>query len=372
MPRLSFTTNSEGTKALPFQCSLFFAPIAAALIFTAGMLWHVGELMSPDAVVKMQQRSRIIYLPQFQEWPRFSPGYLLQAVSRRRPEILVFGSSRVKGVGSAFFREPPVVFNAGLPATTVSVGTWRHFLESLPPDYSPRYVLIDLDPWWFRQAAIVQDSSALGQPYSSMDIIDFAWRRGFWWSVDQLRSRAVIDPGYLGVQAIARHQGVQPDGSFFLPKNFVPPKMDAGARAGAWPWMHDSETLSSSAVHELNRFLSFCERRGIRVVGFMSSFRPEYYAAVQQEPGLRYMRSLKPTLAPLFEQVHGAFFDYLDPASTGCPELGFVDPLHESEVCTVRMLFNMAERNEAVASLVDFGKLKVMLQNRKSDWQLDF
>jgi hypothetical protein len=244
----------------------------------------------------------------------------------------------------------------------------------------PRYILLDFDPWWFRQGATVEASSGLEEPYSSREIVDFAWRRGFWWSLEQLSSRSVAGGGFLGAQAITQHQGVRPDGSFFLPAGFRPKKegavlreeLEQRVRDGIWPWVHDSENLSISAVHELRRFLDFCEARGIRVVGFMSVFRPEYYSAVQQERGLRYIWKVKPALEPVFEQAHSSFLDYLDPSSIGCPEQEFVDPLHESEVCAIRMLIKMAEQSEVVASVVDAGKLKAMLRNRTSDWQLGF
>lgn len=379
MPKRSSITNSEGAKTLAWRCCIFFIPILAGLAFTVGTLGRAGELMSPDEVAKTQLRSQVVYLPQFQEWPRFFPRYLFRAITLRRPKILVFGSSRVKAIRSTFFREPAAALNAGIPVTTVSVGTWRNLLESLPPDYAPRVILMDLDPWWFREGASIAPGVEFQRTYSSMEILDFAWRRGFWWSVDQFRSPSERDGRYLGVQAIDTHEGVRPDGSFFLPPSFHPARESSdfqrellrGIHAGKWPWVHDSPKVSSVALNELKRFLDYCRIRGIRVVGFISSLRPDYYAAVEQEPHLGYLRNVHAALESVFERTDHAIFDYLDPSGSGCPEQSFTDYLHESDVCSVRTLIKMAEQNEVAASAVDQGALRTMLQNRKSEWQLN-
>lgn len=46
--------------------------------------------------------------------------------------------------------------------------------------------------------------------------------------------------------------------------------------------------------------------------------------------------------------------------------------MHESEVCTVRLLTAMAKGSETVASLVDTQELQTLLDHRRSEWELDF
>jgi hypothetical protein len=333
-----------------------------------------GELATPDEAFEIQQRTKALYFPSFHSWPLFFARYHLVGALKRRPRVLVFGSSRVKTLRSDFFREPERQFNAGIPGTDNAVGSWRRFLLALPPDGLPSTIFINLDPWRFGAATVVQPEPDFLRRYSRLEILDFAWRKGFWWSVDQVRTRPAPVPGFLGVEAQRERSGLRPDGSLFKPRRAPDESLEDVQRnldAGQAPFFQGEPRLSQPALDELKRFLDLCAEHRIKVIGYVSSLKPAYYAAMKSDPRFAYSWLVAPALAPLFEQTHHELFDFLDPAKLGCDDGQFLDSMHESEVCTVRLLLAMAKESETVASLVDARELQTLLDHRRSAWELD-
>ncbi len=371
--KASSTTSSDGAR-FAARCALFFAPLVGLLALTVVMLHRVGELYTPDQIVPIQARTGALYLPEFHDWSLFFPRYFLVGARAHLPEVMVLGSSRVKTVRSVFFRAPEREFNAGIPATN-TVGTWRAFLGALPQDRLPRVILLDINPWWFRSATRVQPARDFMAGYSTMQLLDFSWRRGFWWSVDQLRSPRPRVEGFLGVQGQRERSGLRPDGSLLLSKREPDEPPDVVAQNildGTRPFFHDAGPLSQPALAEMEAFLRFCDERGVRVVGYISGFKPSYFAGLQREPRLAYFFQTAPALAPLFAATHQELFDFLDASTIGCTDAEFLEPMHESDVCTLRTLAAMARRSATVASVVDADALDAMRSRRASDWELGF
>jgi len=373
MPRTSSTTNSESAGHFGLRCLLFFTPLLAALGLTLVMLQRAGELYTPDEIVEIQARSAVLSLPEFHNWGLYFPRFHFVGARSRRPRVLVFGSSRAKTVRSEFFRRPSEVFNAGIPATE-TVGAFQRFLAQLPDNQLPDHVLIDLDPWWFRQAATLDVADDFMRPYSTLEIIDFAWRRGFWWSLKELRHPVAEAPDYLGVQGKRERSGLRPDGSLYLSKrepDETAAEITQKLRDGVRPFFHDTEELSPLALRELSRFLRFCQLHHVKVIGYTSSLKPSYFRPMRSDHRLDYYWKVPGAVKPLFEETGNEFHDFLDPDLLGCSDSQFLDPMHEAETCTLRLLTALSARSEAMAELVDTEHLQVLLAHRLSDWELD-
>jgi hypothetical protein len=373
MRKTSSTTNSESLGSFGLRCGLFFAPLVGGFLFMLGQLYPTGDLLTPDQAVARQRESGALYLPDFHRWPQFFARYHLAGVIQRHPEIVIFGSSRVKTMRSDLFRTPASQFNAGLPGTDLATGNWRRFLEKVPPGGLPRYVFIGIDPWWYRTLATVEPSPDFTDAYSSLELVDFAWRRGFWWSIDQLKHPSAPAPGYLGVQAMRERLGLRPDGSLSSLRgegDENAEEVERRLQQGKRPFLHDSPTLSRRATEEFERFLLYCQERHIHVIGYLSPFKPTHYAAMRREHGIDYFWNVAPALTPLFEHTQNELFDLTDPALPGCADAEFLDGVHESEVCSARVLLAMARRSQVVESLIDVSRLEDLLAHRKSEREL--
>jgi hypothetical protein len=368
----SSISNSDLLKKLALRCALFFAPLLAILIFATAMLQRVGELMTPSEIADLQEHSQALYDPMYQ--PKLIyPAYKLVVAARRRPGILILGSSRVLSIRHEFVSAASGAFYNAALYGRFGVGVLRQFLMRLPQDHLPQVLLVDIDPWWFGQGSRVQPDADFFQPPSRMEVIDFAWRNGL--RVGTRQRQFLARPSTLvGISAKIDNSGVRADGSFSAARRFFdsnPPLLreqltvireDPGGPLD----------LSRPAVNELREFLSYCNSRHIAVTGYLSSIYPVSYDAMKRNPRLAYYWHVGPDLAPLFQEHGYALFDLQNSATAGCTAGEYLDTFHEAEPCTVRLLITMAKQNASVGRFFDAEKLQGFLEQRRSDWQLGF
>jgi hypothetical protein len=372
MPKSSSISNSDLLKRLAGRCALFFAPLLAMLVFATAMLQRVGELMTPSEIADLQEHSEALYDPMYQ--PKLIyPAYKLVVASRRRPEVLILGNSRVLSIRHEFVSATSGTFYNAAIYGRFGVGVLRQFLMQLPQDHLPHVLLVAIDPWWFGQGSRVQPDADFFQPPSRMEVIDFAWRNGLRVATRQ-RQFLAAPSTLVGISARIDKSGVRPDGSFSAARRFF----DSNPQLLKLQLMNIREDpggppdLSRPAVNELREFLTYCNSRHIAVTGYLSSINPVSYDAIKSNSRLAYYWRVGPALAPLFQEQGYAFFDLQDSAAAGCTAGEYLDTFHEAEVCAVRTLLTMAKRNAGVGRIFNREKLEGILEQRSSDWQLGF
>ena len=142
-PARSFTTAMKRfwLRLALFLSPLVFMGLAATLIGLSS-----GELLPVRFVAWLQTRGEpFVFLPQFSD---HTFRLKLDAVRRRRPEILALGSSRANQWRSAMFR-PTSFYNA---ANAVFVmRDFRRMLEGFE-DFAPRVIIFSVDYFTFLPA----------------------------------------------------------------------------------------------------------------------------------------------------------------------------------------------------------------------------
>ncbi len=357
------------------RCALFFAPLLALLAFAVVSLNIDGELMDPARVLQLQQSAPVLYEPMYQ--PRqVYPGYKLLGTIQRHPEVLVLGSSRILSVRNEFVRQSGNRFyNAymfGAP-----LGSIRQFLAQVPPNELPRYLILDVDPWWFSQDRPIQPDPDFFQPSSPMQTIDFAWRNGIYAGTQGWTYSA--PPTLIGASARMTRGGLRLDGSYFASKRFldsVPNLLENTlkmVREGTDPhFLNGSTILYPAAIEEMQRLLNFCAAHHVMVIGYISTYHPSLYDALRHDSRMDFLWRVAPALAPRFQQAGALLFDFQNPASIGCQASEYLDTVHESEVCTARDFLAMARQDSRAKAVIDPGKIEELLSHRRSEWQLGF
>ena len=380
-PKASFTSsssssNSESIARFGLRCALFFAPLLGILAFSAVSLYIVGELITPQRVVELQESGFFLYYPLYQPKSVY-PSYKLRGVLERHPDVLALGSSRIFSLRNEFVRESGKPFyNAGMFGV-LPIGSIRQFLERIPPGQLPSSLLLVVDPWWFREGAQVQAEPDFLEPSSQIQIFDFAWRNGIYCGTQRW---ALFAPrSLIGANARLQGSGLRPDGSFFPTEvwhNSMPNVVEIRLkklREGTDEMFRDGSLgLSHDAIEEMQRLLKYCSTHRIRLIGYLSSYHPSLYAALRSDSKQAYIWHVAPALAPMFQEAGAAFFDLEDPAGIGCSIAEYLDEVHESEVCTARALIAMANRDVRAAKVFDAEKLQGFLSRRRSAWQLGF
>lgn len=352
------------------RAALFFSPMAALLIIAAASLFLAGELMTPEQVIREQMATSALYYPRCQ--PRsVYPKYKLMGATLREPTVLVLGSSRMNSLRSEFLSGPRERFyNANVWGADV-VGYLQQFLRHLPQAHLPHTIIVGIDPWWFRGQAPVEPAADFFDSPSVMEILDFGWRTGLWWTTQ----KAVFSPpGLIGITARQLRLGIRQDGSFF-PGTLArpqPPKVELEELQNqAAPWFERSgSVLSASALSEFERFLEYCAAHNMTVIGYFPPLHPSVYEAVRATPGLEYYREAFPAVAARLNKFGFPAFDFQNPGTLGCTVAEFMDGSHETEVCTARAVLAMANADPHVGSIFRTQFLEQAFEHRSSEWLL--
>jgi len=331
--------------------------------------------MPPSELVTRQSVSPAIYYPLYQPKSPY-PSYKIEAVTRRDPDVLILGDSRGFSIRSEFAVAPERFYNATLIGAA-EVGIVRAFLEHLPQQKLPRQAILVIDPWWFRQGAKVHPVDDYFAAASRMEIVNFGWRNGIYWA----SRHALLSPPaeYIGVNAQLEHGGFRADGSFRAGLRWLGLDSDSQGRAlkdeldKVDQWSRSGHSgMSADAVDEMRRLLAFCENHHVQLIGYLTALHPTLYQAARADRRLDYFWNLKHVLNPLFQEHGARFFEFQDPSGPACGTPEYLDILHESEVCTVRVLRLMAQRDPSVAEIFKVQKFEDLLGHRTSEWQLGF
>lgn len=167
-PRSS-TSNSSWPLVRAFcrRAGIFFAPLLGVVVLFEVALWRTGESWPLSRVVHAQlslgQRpslyGRLLFSQQFNL-------YKYEMIRRKRPRIIVHGTSRVMQVRDFMFHPlEPWFYNAGgMIQGPNDVATYARLVRTgdLP---RPEVLIIGIDPWWVKEGAADQgwlDRESLG------------------------------------------------------------------------------------------------------------------------------------------------------------------------------------------------------------------
>ena len=355
------------------KCAMFFAPLVGLLALAAVSLSIVGEMTTPEHVLALQRSAPVLFEQMYQPKNDY-PAYKVLGVRENRPRVLALGTSRIFSLRHEFVRESAGGFYNGY-IFSAPLGAMRKFLERLSADQLPHALILDIDPWWFDEHAEIEPPPDYFEYPSQMEILDFAWRNGLYLLTQQWAMRS--PPNLIGGSARLNKSGLRADGSSY--PNFrrfdrIPHLLEKelhDVREGTdINFLRGSQTVSSAAVEEMQKLLDFCSTHHILLIGYLSTFHPSVYKTLQEIPSDAYIWHVAPILTARFQKADALLFDFQNPSEVGCSASEYLDPGHESEVCTARILVAMARRDSRAASLFDADKLQRLLSHRPSDWQL--
>src|SRR4051812_47220692 len=90
---------------------LFSIPMLLILLLPIYIYWVSGELNTIDQIVNEQMNSSVPTITGFAYLN--GAGYKFKSILRRKPEVLVLGTSRVMQFRSDFFKNPRSFYNGG-------------------------------------------------------------------------------------------------------------------------------------------------------------------------------------------------------------------------------------------------------------------
>jgi len=314
-------------------------PLLVVMGFPVGVLTLSGELSPVSLVVLLNNgSSQFLYGPAYSN-PVFS--YKMEEVAAQRPEIMALGSSRVMQFRRESFREPRQFYNAG--GAVGRLDQYTAFM--LQVRKKPAIIVIGIDQYEFNENfvknAIRYDDYALhltsdrraglGTIAGSWQTVYRDYRMGKFRLAD-LRNSIT----HIGLTACVRGEGFRADGSYdygaSLSADVHSRLDDAFSRIENRRWRFETgDMVSVGGLVEMQRFLEYCNRENIHVVGFLPPYAHAIYAKMMATGNYRYLEELGSRLRPMFEAYKFTFADYTDLAILGIDDIAVIDGFHGDE-----------------------------------------
>jgi hypothetical protein len=336
------------------KLTLYALPFAIPFLVLCGFMVYTGESMPLRMVAQMQLSDQpVLYRPRY---GNRDLEFKTLSANLRQPDILAAGSSRILQFRAQFFNlQPREFYNTGAPAWTLD--QVQEMLNGLT--YTPRILILAIDQSWFNDAVVpetfapqVSDFQHLFMANRSFmqEIVDGTIGRE---DFDIGRYLARVEPERgglaLGLRAIRDGHGFRNDGSEqygdFLVAHWLYPQNE---RQRHLDWLRDGkemyaygDTVSASRLQQLEEVLTWCEARGITVIGFLPPFMPTLYQQITTDGNHTYLDALYPTLAALFTRYDFPLFDFSGEAALGATDEDFFDGWHASERINLRLYARM-------------------------------
>ncbi len=350
---------------------VFLIPLVCAF----GIIAVSGEIMSYNTVINHQKRYNSLVGFRFTD-PMGQIKYL--ATLKKKPKILVLGTSRTLQFRDYFFKKRNNFYNAG--RTIKKIKDFNSFINILNADYID-IAIIGLDQYFFnkRWDDLSSHPATYLKEYSFTDV--YKKQRVFNFIFHgRITINNLLLSKHIGLTAKVHNEGFRPDGSYYYARRIKNPEKSRDANfkdtfkrieEGNSRFQYETNA-NKDAVTELKSFLQNCKDRKIHVIAFLPPFAPSVWERiVSRKSDYEYMFKLYKQLNPIFELYSFDFFDFSDSAKLGSTDNEALDGFHGSEVTHLRMMIEMSEKSVVLRQRVDLDNLRRMLNSRYSDREIN-
>jgi len=315
-------------------------------------LWLTGDAWPAWLVVKRQQSDvgqevlygRAFFSSQFNLYKR-------TAMARKRPRIVIIGSSRVMQLRAFMFAPlDESFFNAGgMISSGKELCSFAELLikERLP---KPEVLIVGIDPWWLKSAPQLTSSSRESIDITLNPVAQVVAMRSMLRSRDVWHAlkRGPLTPydGELGIGTLARLKGsgFRRDGSYQVTPSVVafercPPYEDRETPPVIERVRNCTHQFSVPAAvdgkltREIIEALMLLRTAGVEVYAFLPPFSSEVYRELENKPALEEWWSYYSRYFPAdLQQHHISVVKACRASDMGLDDRFMLDGFHPSEV----------------------------------------
>jgi len=345
-----------------YKCGLFFLPVALVFCPAWFHLERHREVESVIAMTKMSQANKILIGLAYTD-----PMHLVkhEVLKTRQPQIIALGTSRVMQIRASFFNQHQKFYNCG--RSVGKIQDLNAFMYSYPGT-KPEMIVLGLDQDFFNVDA--EDLSSLSRTYSYEDSaygtrLTKGTKALFKAFLDgAVKTGTVLTEAteYIGRNARLYQEGYREDGSYCYGRvlrqagkkddyefSKTIRRIEKGKGRFAAARMINSEALSV-----LDDFLKICKNANIHVVAFLPPYAGKIYDRFRQDSQkYPYVFELHSQLEPLFSSHGFVCEDYSDIRSLGANDFETKDGFHGSEICYLKLLRKLSEKDARLAAFLD-------------------
>jgi hypothetical protein len=373
--RALYIFNFKMRKILK-RFGLFLIPIVLVLVPANIFLFRVGEsYLNVDKLVFSEEN----YLAGFL-YNESDISYIKWARITEKPNysVMSLGSSRVLAFREEMFDFP--FYNAGY--TVAKIAQFKPFLESLPVEKLPKYLILGLDQWMFNENWDNESGEAKehkSKPsyhywpeFSSFPDLYLDFLSGqYSWGVLNANGKK----NRVGLNAIMNETGFRKDGSIYygavikkllnnessFEKNLFDETYQR-IKYGNSRFQY-ADDVKSGAVSQLINLLNYCRENNIHVIGFLPPFADKVYDKMLETGNYDYLGDLPSQLKSVFADSGFEFYNFPYVSSCNSSDAEVIDGLHGGEITYARMLVYMLESGSKLNKVADLEKLKYDIEN---------
>lgn len=335
---------------------LFGGPLIPNYLF----LRHSGELMPLEKVVTSQLSENALYGEGLHD---NAYRYKLELIQQAKPDIVIFGSSRVMHMQKDAFTTSFV--NAG--ATVRSFAEAKLFLNDLVRVHKPKIIILGIDYFWFNQGYPVPDvfpeHELTGTDITRKKLIE-PW---LWVASKKISLRRYIDivlnrnldnpytaHRSIGLFALEKGMGFKKDGSFLPSSDY------AGVGEGVdrhfqislkklsdrgWGFAGGNE-FDGTRAEQLKDIMDFCDAQQIPFVCYLTPVSPTIYKRLQADSSVAtYLKNVTEHLTRALKDRE--YYNFLDIEKIGSGDCECEDGHHPAGVTQYRLLNGIYGQNRA-------------------------
>ena len=338
------------------RLALFLLLVSIVIGFSVLCLYQTGEIRSYSYYIRPLKQDQLFGLA----YSYYDKSYKFHMTDEvYRPQVLALGSSRMMQVKRSVVSPDYSFYNAG--GAIQNVQELSLFIKKLHD--SPKFMLVNLDQWWFNRAYLEEN-----QPFSPSvyDEPEFEFSKAGRFVCDfytdlvkgKINLVKAFGSDHIGLNAICNENGFAADGSRYQGDMIIAPELqedynfknvldrirDGNAR---FQYGDQPDSTQTAAVDD---FLKLCVARNIKVVAFLPPFAPLVYRTMQETGKYGYMSQLYSMLLPVFEKHEGcSLYDFTDVTAMGAHNYDFDDGFHGSEIIYNAMIRQMVRQDSTLA-----------------------
>ena len=363
-------------KKFCLKLAVFILPLFVFLVPPVYILKHSGENFNDlDATIKSDKKTIIGY-----SYNEKNYRYLKwkELMLQKQCEVVALGSSRVLQFRKNMFETR--FYNAGY--TISGVADFVPFLQSIPKEKYPKYLIIGLDQWMFNK---------------NWDEIETIKKTSFWteafhknpdiktiikvWD-DLLASKYSLsmpnrknEIALIGLNACVNNLGFRNDGSMEY-GNDIDKKIANDTTAKDYKFNDtfsriDDERIQfkpgsniyPKAISELEKLLFYCKNNRIHVVAFLPPFADAVNKKMDDSKKFTYKDGIYEKCSPLFRKYSFELYDYSNLKTVNSNDSEVIDGFHGSEITYAKMLLHMLNSGSRLKEVSNSVKLESDLKN---------
>jgi len=299
--------------------------------------------------------------------------YKLMRTLYRKPDFMVFGSSRVTQ-----FRENMAPDNMSFYNASLAMGNLDDaflFAKAVFNQHTPEIILLGIDTWWFNPGRSGKREQSVIYSFDLPDAIASAIKGSFQPKVLKsiLFGNIKKDPDVLGSRrpvgylAARWANGFRPDGSYqygdlILGTN---PAVSALRQGYKYDFEYYKGALRKRATRfnyvgavnpeakeMLRRFIELGQKQGVKIVLFFPPMAEAVYREMKALPGqLDYFRRVGSAVQSVARDTGTEFFDFHNLGELGVSDEHTLDGIHVDEIASLAVIRAMIEQSSIVGPL---------------------